>query len=59
MNDKFEPKTPLGKKLVELKEAYINAGGKLVNEEEFDKLLKELRAGSDDTSLKDTKKETN
>lgn len=44
----FKPKTPLGEKLIELRRRYIESGGKLLNEEEFDEYLRKLKNEGDD-----------
>jgi hypothetical protein len=38
--EEYTPKTPLGEKLVSIRNEYIRKGGKLLNEEEFDEELK-------------------
>ena len=44
----FKPKTPLGKKLIELRKKYIKSGGKLLNDKEFDEYLRKLKNEGDD-----------
>jgi hypothetical protein len=42
---KFQPKTPLGKRLLALREQHIANGGKLLTEDELDAEVAERRGG--------------
>jgi hypothetical protein len=43
--DTYQPRTELGRKLIELRRAHVQAGGKLVNWDEIDAEVRERRGG--------------
>lgn len=43
--DSYQPRTELGRKLIELRRAHIRAGGQLLNWEEIDAEVRERRGG--------------
>ena len=45
MVDNYQPRTELGRKLIELRRAHIRASGQLLNWEEIDAEVRERRGG--------------
>jgi len=43
----YTPKTKLGEQLLKIKEEYVKNDGKLLNEEEFDEYLDDLKKEGD------------
>lgn len=46
--DQYQPRTDLGRKLIELRQAYILGGGKLLSWEELDEEIRQRRGGVPD-----------
>jgi len=46
--DHYQPKTELGRKLIELRRAYIESGGKLMTQDEILAEVRQRRGGIDD-----------
>jgi len=45
VTDHYQPRTDLGRKLIELRRAYIREGGKLLSWDELDEEMRQRRGG--------------
>jgi hypothetical protein len=43
LDQEYEPRTELGKLLLEIRQRYLEAGGKFLTEEEFEQAMAEMR----------------
>ena len=46
--DHYQPRTELGRKLIELRRAYIQSGGKLMTQDEINEEVRRRRGGVSD-----------
>ncbi|WP_295386120.1 hypothetical protein [uncultured Thiodictyon sp.] len=45
VTDHYQPRTELGRKLIELRRAYVRGGGKLLSDDELDEEARQRRGG--------------